>query len=85
MYDQYTSRIYDLLNQYMAGIAANNQTQASNSGIIAGLVQEIRDYVAQIPELLFSIQIDVADLVKFLLWFLIAFLSTKIIRWGFRI
>lgn len=85
MYDQYTQRIYTLLEQYMATIAANNQTQANNSGIIAGLVEEIRDYVMQIPDLLSSIQIDTADIAKFCMWILVAFLSTRLIRWGFRI
>lgn len=81
----YSYQIYQLLNRYLETISTNSQTQADNSGIIAGLVEEIRDYIAQIPELLSSIQIDTADIAKFLLWFLIAFLSTKLIRWGFRI
>ena len=85
MYDQYTQRIYQLLDQYLATISANNQTQANNSGIIAGLVQEIRDYVMQIPDLLSSIQLDTADIAKFCMWILVAFLSTRLIKWSFRI
>lgn len=81
----YGYQIYNLLYSYLPSLNSANNTQADNSGIIAGLVEEIRDYVAQIPDLLSSIQIDTADISKFLLWFLIAFLSTKIIRWGFRI
>ena len=85
MYDQYTQRIYQLLDQYLATISVNNQTQANNSGIIAGLVEEIRDYVMQIPDLLSSIQLDTADIAKFCMWILVAFLSTRLIKWSFRI
>lgn len=85
MYDQYTQRIYQILNEYMAEIATNNQTQADNSGIIAGIVEEIKDYLVELVDLVTSVHIDVSDVSKYLLWFLFAFLSTKILRWGFRI
>lgn len=81
----YGYQIYQLLNRYMATISENNAVQASNSGIIAGLVEEIRDYISQIPDLLSSIQLDMADVRKFALWILFAYLSTKLIRWGNRI
>lgn len=60
--------------------------------LIYGLLQQylppIANSLSSISEavsVISSYAPDLSDIRKFLFWLLIAFLSTKIIRWGYRI
>ncbi|MBE6638689.1 MAG: hypothetical protein E7616_04440 [Ruminococcaceae bacterium] len=81
----YLQQIYNLLNKYLPTLETYNKTQANNSGVLNQLIEEIRDLLSGLVSTVSDIALDMVDLRKFVLWFLIAFLSTKILRWGFRI
>lgn len=95
----YIDEIYRLLNQYLPTISTNNATQATNSTAIAKDTSLIRQLLAELKEILVGvaadigefldisrlIQLDIETICKYLLWFLFAFLTTKMIKWGNRI
>lgn len=71
MYGDYTYQIYQYLQQYLPGIA-------NSLSAISGTVSRIESSIQ-------SLVPDMSDLRKLLLWFFVAWLSTRILRWGYRV
>lgn len=78
MYGDYTYQIYQYLQTHLPQIESSLSSVNSLLSSIDGTLKTIQSGIS-------SMAPDLSDLRKLLLWFLFAWLSTRLLRWRYRV